>query len=169
MFQKSLLAGLLACVAASLVLAGPPLICHPHDIGSAKSLPWISDGTAKWDNPDPGYSVRRLSADTLNLLQPEMPVTVRLETLRRAAVYGLQDHAAALELLSALRVRSERRRDVLAYFDYGCFASALQEMKWWYKEDLSQGVQGAELVNTAAKLKHDPDMFSVLSTIESYR
>jgi len=37
-------AGLLALliVVAGVAFAGPPLICHAFDIGSAKSLPWIS-------------------------------------------------------------------------------------------------------------------------------
>src|ERR1700747_2427946 len=29
---------------AATVLAGPPLICHAIDIGSAQSLPWTSSG-----------------------------------------------------------------------------------------------------------------------------
>src|SRR5579872_5385312 len=92
MFRTVLLAGALTCVTA---FAGPPLICHPHDIGSAKSLPWKNDGANKWDNPDPNYSVGHLSADTLQLLTPGTPVIVRMETLRRAAIYGQQDHSAA--------------------------------------------------------------------------
>ena len=129
MFQRPLLAAMLTWAAASIALAGPPLICHPHDIGSAKSLPWKNDGSTKWDNPDPNYPIRQLSTDTLKLLDPGMPVVVRLETLRRAAVYGLQDHAAASELLAALRRRAEAGPDAMASFDYGCFLASLQQMK----------------------------------------
>jgi hypothetical protein len=167
MFHHTLLAGILTCAAASLALAGPPLICHPHDIGSAKSLPWKNDGTNKWDNPDPAYPVRQLSVDTLQLLQPAMPVVVRMETLRRAAIYGLQDHTAASELLAALRGRAKRDTGSLASFDYGCFLASLQQMKWWYKEDLSAGVDGSPFVEQALHSGHDPEVRAVLSLIQS--
>jgi hypothetical protein len=167
MYQKPLLAGVLACAAASIVFAGPPLICHPHDIGSAKSLPWKNDGTNKWDNPDPGYAVRQLSADTLRLLQPDMPVVVRMETLRRAAIYGLRDHAAASALLAALRERADGHPDALTSFDYACFLASLQQMKWWYKEDLSHGQDGSEYVKTAASLRNDPEIRPALALIQS--
>ena len=41
-FRLPLIAGLLcaALIAARPALAGPPLLCHPYDIGSAVSLPW---------------------------------------------------------------------------------------------------------------------------------
>lgn len=169
MFHKFLLAGSLAWAAASIALAGPPLICHPHDIGSAKSLPWTNDGTNKWDNPDPAYPVRQLSADTLRLLDAAMPVAVRRETLRRAAIYGLENHAAASELLAALRLRTEGQPDAMASFDYGCFLASLQQMKWWYKEDLSGGLDGSRYVKTAATLSSDPEINATLSLIQSYR
>ena len=170
MFLKSVLAGCVTLAAASIVLAGPPLICHAHDIGSAKSLPWKNDGTPNWNTPDPVYPVRQLSADTLRLLEPGTPVLVRMETLRRAAIYGMRDHAAARELLSGLMQRATRHPDAaMASFDYGCFLASLNQMKSWYKEDLSAGVDGSEYVKTAAALKPDPEIRSALTTIQSFR
>ena len=169
MFHRFLMAGLFAWAAASIAFAGPPLICHPHDIGSAKSLPWKHGNPDKWDNPDPSYPVRQLSADTLKLLAPGVPVVVRMETLRRAAIYGLQDHAAAVELLAALRRRAEGSPDAMGSFDYGCFLASLQQMKWWYKEDLSGGADAVGYVKTAASLNNDPEIRSALSLIASYR
>src|SRR5882724_6347749 len=67
-------------------LAGPPLICHPFDIGSARSLPWTGP---VWSRIDKNYNTDRLVEDTLGLLTPNTPVLVRLETLRRATVYCL--------------------------------------------------------------------------------
>src|SRR5438128_8750374 len=65
-------------------LAGPPLICHPFEIGDAKSLPWA--GSA-WRAVKVDYNINRLVDDTLALLSPETAPLVRMETLRRATVY----------------------------------------------------------------------------------
>jgi len=167
MLHRSFIAGWLTCAAVSVAFAGPPLICHPHDIGSAKSLPWTNDGTNQWDNPDPAYPVRQLSADTLRLLQPDMTVTVRMETLRRAAIYGLRDHAVASELLAALGRRAKDGQDALASFDYGCFLASLHQMKWWYKEDLTGGQDGAEYLKIAASLKNDSAIVSALALVQT--
>jgi len=48
-------------------LAGPPLLCHPFDIGAARSLPMARGG---WQAVDPTYDVLRLVADTLAILSP---------------------------------------------------------------------------------------------------
>jgi len=67
-------------------LAGPPLICHPIEIGNAKSLPWTG---ANWRDVKKDYDLNRLVADTLALLQPDTPVLARMETIRRATVYAV--------------------------------------------------------------------------------
>src|SRR5437667_464617 len=72
--------------------AGPPLICHPLDIGGAKSLPWIGGDRpsgADWRGVDPNYNLGQLVVDTLALLTPDTPVLVRMETMRRATVYAV--------------------------------------------------------------------------------
>src|SRR2546425_7803398 len=71
--------------------AGPPLICHPIEIGQAKSLPlidWNQKGTGRYD-------LRNLTRDTLAILNPSTPVLVRMETLRRATLYARQDPQVA--------------------------------------------------------------------------
>src|SRR5207248_3147310 len=78
-----------ALVAATPALAGPPLLCHPYDIGTAQSLPW--NETNSWFSGRPGYDVRHLISDTEELLTPETPVIVRMETLRCAVLYASQD------------------------------------------------------------------------------
>ena len=40
-----LLAFALVTLAAAPAIAGPPLVCHPYDIGNAASLPWDAQGT----------------------------------------------------------------------------------------------------------------------------
>src|SRR4051794_12294957 len=95
-------------------LAGPPLLCHPFDIGSARSLPW--DGSSSWWQGKSGYSLQNLVADTEALLTPSTPVIVRMETLRRAALYASLDGKVAAALLSALTARANAS-SVKALFD----------------------------------------------------
>src|SRR5262245_21187224 len=81
-------------------LAGPPLICHPVDIGTTRSLPW--DKGTGWDATSKGYDVSKLTEDVTGLLTAEAPVPFRRETLRRAAIYAARDPKAAAQLLNAL-------------------------------------------------------------------
>src|SRR5258707_15868712 len=97
------IAGALLVIAAP-ALAGPPLICHAIDIGAEQSLPWTSTG---WNlSGQEKYDVSRLVADTLALLTPSTPVLLRMETLRRATLYGQQRTAVAKELLLRLEART---------------------------------------------------------------
>ena len=104
-------------------LAGPPLICHPFNIGDAKSLPFEGPG---WSQVQPGYDTARLLDDTMALLTPETPVIVRMETLRRASLYARNDAHLAQALLDRVQARAsgikDERRDrtaLLAWFDLG--------------------------------------------------
>lgn len=112
-------------------LAGGPLICHPFEIADAASLPWGSgDG---WNTPEPGYDVGRLTTDTLDLLMSSTPTLVRMETLRRAAIYAFEDRSAARKLLARLqdRVRvaeAAGQNDYRPWFDSGYFAATLQQL-----------------------------------------
>src|SRR5207247_6330063 len=116
-----------AMIATSLLLAaiaqaGPPLICHTIEIGQAKSLPWI---THNWDvSGGDNYDTKNLARDTLEILAPDTPVLVRMETLRRATLYARKDPIAAKELLARLHARatspeSTGHPDALAWFDVG--------------------------------------------------
>jgi len=54
--------------------AGPPLICHPIEIGQAKSLPWVD-----WNRKVSGdYDLKNLTRDTLAILHSTTPVLVRM-------------------------------------------------------------------------------------------
>ncbi len=77
---------LLTAAVQQTALAGPPLICHPIEIGNAKSLPWAG---ANWRDVKKDYDLNRLVEDTLALLQPNTPVLERMETIRRATVYAV--------------------------------------------------------------------------------
>ena len=75
----------------TFAFAGPPLICHPIEIGQAKSLPWV-DFNHKGSMD---YDLKNLSRDTLAILNSRTPVLVRMETLRRATIYARMDQLTA--------------------------------------------------------------------------
>src|SRR5512145_3147906 len=98
--HRTVLPAVLVVAFATAALAGPPLLCHPYDIGNARSLPW--DGSRGWSGDLPDYKLERLIADTEALLTPSTPVIVRMETLRRASLYASRDRVIALQLLTRL-------------------------------------------------------------------
>lgn len=157
---NTFLAGLVAF--SSQALAGPPLICHPFEIEGAKSLPWA--GGTGFNTPDPAYDTGRLAEDTLKLLRSETPVIVRMETLRRAALYGVKDQRAEFELLARLTARAAGaeaggKQDTAALFDAGYLIETLKQAAWLYKRNLAEGLDGTALVLGAAS--HGMDAASV--------
>src|SRR5579872_3519059 len=151
------IAGYALSAALFTAQAGPPLICHPYDIGTAQSLPWGQGRDAVgFDNPDPNYNIKHLAADTMKILDSGAPVLVRMETMRRAALYGAKDHASAASLLTGLKQRAEAANpDALALFDYGYFAETLKQIVWAYKEDLTGGADGYSYVKRALAMRPD--------------
>lgn len=163
-FALSLVAAVLCF--ASIAQAGPPLICHTIEIGQAKSLPWISHS---WNlSGGENYDTKNLVKDTLEILGPDTPVLVRMETLRRATLYARADRFAAKELLAKLYARatsaqSSGHPDALAWFDVGYLA---ETYKQWIGQNLphmtdgmrmdpnpAAGVDGYALVNKAIALR----------------
>ena len=126
--HRVLTAFALALTVATPALAGPPLLCHPFDIGSARSLPW--DGRAGWFQGRADYPLTQLVADTEAILQPGTPVVVRMETLRRAAIYASHDPAVASALVDRLsaKARASAPGDALAALDAGYLIEALHQV-----------------------------------------
>jgi hypothetical protein len=124
----SLLFAALFAPAANIPSAalGPPTLCHPLDIGDARSLPW--DGGAFGAQAD--YDLTQLPQDTYDILLRSDDALVHVETLRRAAIYltGMGDRRAAPpaeareELLAALLQELEFDADV-----HGAEAKAARE------------------------------------------
>jgi hypothetical protein len=79
-------------VVCTPLLAGPPLICHPVEIGDAKCLPL-----------DGGYTG---TAEAIAILDAERDPLVHMETLRRATIAIGQDRTRALELAASLMSRA---------------------------------------------------------------
>jgi hypothetical protein len=146
--QKSL--GILTACAllAAPALAGPPLVCHPINIGSARSLPWTS---ASWKlSGDQSYDMTHLVSDTLALLGPDTPVLVRMETIRRAALYSQNNATVARELLAGLQKRATRgEHDALAAFDYGYLIETYRQLEMAFRMSRG-GASPGNWVNPAA-------------------
>ena len=147
--------------------AGPPLLCWPFEIGGAKSLPWSGDS---WREIKPDYDVNRLVEDTLSLLSPQTPVIVRMETLRRAVVYGTKDQIVAAELYARLRERAASadargKPDALALFDLGYLVETYKQAGMAFKDVfLVKGVNGYELVARASALSgRNPEISLLLA------
>jgi hypothetical protein len=135
---------------AAPVFAGPPLVCHPINIGSARSLPWTS---TTWSlSGDESYDVNHLVSDTLALLGPDTPVLVRMETIRRAALYSQSSADVARELLSELASRATRNeRDARAAFDYGYLIETYRQLEMAFR--MSRGGKNrGDWVNPAERL-----------------
>lgn len=176
-FRRALAALLFAVFLPLTVHAGPPLICHPYAIGDAHSLP---GGTKDHFGLSAGYDRANLVNDTLALLTPATPVIVRMETLRRAALYatnemsawrsnqpyGEADRALALDLLQKLRARAQAASDAtrpLALFDLGFYAETLRQTR------LDPALDGYELLAKAAELRPgDPDVQFALALASVY-
>ena len=127
----ALLAVVVVVVAASPAFAGPPLLCHPFDIGSARSLPW--DGTRGWSHASASYDISKLVADTEAILTPSTPVIVRMETLRRAAIYAVHEERVMKELFVRLMHRAQAaervgQADGLAFLDAAYLIGALHQL-----------------------------------------
>ena len=118
---------------ASFAAAGPPLICHPFTTGSdAPLLPWAEGN--RWHSPDPAYDRGNLVADTLSLLSTDAPILVRMENMRRAAIYADENPSMAAELLSAVveRTRSkpdDARAEALEWFDAGYLVETYRRLR----------------------------------------
>ncbi len=140
---------------AGTAIAGPPLICHAIDIGTAQSLPWTSSG---WNlSGQETYDVSRLVPDTLALLAPGTPVLVRMETLRRATLYAQKRTAVAMELLMRLEVRArENPKEALAAFDFGYLVECYSQASWLHQHtDWLKAPEGGETARAHVAMKID--------------
>jgi len=154
--KRSFVVALFLAFFAAPAFAGPPLVCHTFDIGNAKSLPWISHN---WNlTGSESFDSKKLSADTLAILDNNSTVLVHMETLRRAALYGQKDPLALKELLVRLVARSDSapaNAAALASFDLGYFAETLGQAQFLNKSagNPAQGIDAYALVRKALRLR----------------
>jgi len=144
----------------TFAFAGPPLLCHPIEIGQAKSLPWVEFN----HRGSTDYDLKNLSRDTLAILDSQTPVLVRMETLRRATIYARQDPQVAKELITRLQARAANsdaasRPDALAWFDVGYLAEAYKQWMGKGEPNPAAGLDGYSWVRKAISLRgSDPEM-----------
>ena len=175
-------------VAAVLLLqasafAGPPLICHPFNIGDAKSLPFQGPD---WSRVDPNYDVKHLLDDTAALLSPDTPVIVRMETLRRATLYSRNDARLASDLFERVKSRAAKYSDdntgreaLMAWFDLGYLTEtykqaaiisrsvAQHDKAFWNFAQAKPDLEGYTLVKKAIARGGGPEMEFAAALIAS--
>jgi hypothetical protein len=166
-FRTTLMTAVAAVAIAAPALAGPPLLCHPYQIGAAKSLPWV--GEKSWFEGSPDYKLQNLVADTEALLTPSTPVIVRMETLRRAAIYASTDPVVANALLKRFVNRAEASErsgspDALAYLDIAYLAGAFNEFTM-----LAGEREWASRGGVARQAKGSLDSYALISKSVSLR
>jgi hypothetical protein len=159
--RTTLFAVATAVAFAAPALAGPPLLCHPYDIGTAKSLPWV--GEKSWFEGQPDYKLENLVRDTEALLTPSTPVIVRMETLRRAALYASTDPTVANALLKRAINRAEASEmagqpDALAFLDAAYLAGAFNEITM-----MSQAKEFATRSAVAKQVRGSLDAYALIS------
>ena len=142
---------------STLAFAGPPLICHPLDIGQAKTLPWVDLNYHKGDG---SYDLKNLTRDTLAILDSDASPLVRMETLRRATIYARQDSLVAKELITRLQARAAKsERGAFDSFDFGYLIEAYKQ---WMRNDEpnpARNLDGYALVKKAIEARgSDPEM-----------
>jgi hypothetical protein len=154
--------------------AGPPLICHPYDIGNAKSLPWSG---SQWRDVKRDYPLNRLVDDTLALLTKDTPVIVRMETLRRAAMYtvwarydkevnyAVSDGQVATTLLARLMERAQSHQ-ALALFDAGYFIETWKNAA--PRTATTAMPNGYGMVQKASAMRHHDAAMEFAAAIISY-
>lgn len=171
--KSALVSVALVLLLGSAAQAGPPLLCHPFDIGNAKSLPFKGPD---WSGVQANYDVSRLVDDTLALLTPDTPVIVRMETMRRASIYARNNPEIADALLQRLRARvvglkDKERRDpeaLVAFFDLGYLVETYRQASWisqhaskpyWsFKQSDPKDLDGYALVTKAISRGGGPEM-----------
>ncbi len=139
------------------IQAGPPLICHPYDIGTAQSLPWGHGRDAVgFDNPDQNYNTKQLTADTLKILDPARRCLCAWKPCEGRHSMGRTTTPLSRRCSAKLKQRAESPNpSALALFDYGYFAETLKQIVWKYKEDLTTGADGYAFVKRALAMRPD--------------
>ena len=124
----ALIATILVATITLTSTAGPPLICHPFEIGNANCLPWGKD---RWEAPP--QLKRNLVEQVLDRLDATMPAIVRMETIRRAVIAAGNDGSVVgRELVTRLMARAldaeaAGRTEAMAWFDVGFLVQSMDQ------------------------------------------
>ena len=166
---RSLFALAALVVFAQPALAGPPLICHPFETEGGRQLAWgRATHPNNWNNPDRGYDIANLVADTTSVLTADAPILTRMENMRRATIYAMQDPVIAQALLKAVMGRAlATTSDSRAWFDAGYLIESYKqavhlrkdarpELRAWQAVDETIKVDGYNWVKKAMSIAGAP-------------
>jgi hypothetical protein len=149
-------------VFASVAVAGPTLICHPFNIGNAKSLPWTSHD---WNlTGGENFDTNNLTKETLSILDSSRVPLVHMETLRRATLYARKDRVAAKQLLLTLVARTETNesaadRNSFAFLDAAYLTEAYKQWLGEAGQNPANGLDGHAWMKKAVELRpSDPEL-----------
>jgi hypothetical protein len=142
-------------VEASAVRLGPPIICHPYEIGDCETLVW---GKSPLKGKR-GYDRKKLVKQTIGFLAQQEAAIERMETIRRAAIYVDGDRELGLELLSRLSWRAmdaeaAGKPSAAAWFDAAFLVACFDEVGPHVigQAGVSQGVAGYAWMERAIEL-----------------
>jgi len=174
MFRIALLVLLTGLGFARPALAGPPLVVHPYNIGTARSLPWAGrEGRTDYDRS-------HLFQDLDAVLSSSQSAIVHMETLRRAVIYARADRMVASDLLLRLihlAMLSEQSAtpNPLTYLDAAYMIEAIRQVDMLNEmafprvvalADLATGKDGAPWITKAIRLRpNDPALQLAASLI----
>ncbi len=160
---------LLLVLVALPAMAGPPAVCWQVEIGKAKSLPWGGgDLEARKD-----YDTRRVVKDALELLAPGMPVLVRMETIRRAAIYIDISAASQDALLKALMLRvldaeALGKPSALAWFDAGYAMGLFRHFQQFGRDGYPWVRKALKIRRTDAEMEYACAILTVTGKKETF-
>ena len=160
---QTVLAALIILTCSTQGFAGPPLICHPFQIDGAESIPW---GERPFDPPE-DISRDMLVETVLTQLNPDTPVLVRMETLRRATIWcgrgdSREGQALLMQLMGrALDAQAAGKEDAMAWFDAGFLAQSMDQNAVEFAQGvgIDRGVVGYAWIRRAIELRpNDPQI-----------
>ncbi len=160
---------LLLVLVALPAMAGPPAVCWQVEIGKAKSLPWGGgELEARKD-----YDTRRVVKDALELLAPGMPVLVRMETIRRAAIYIDISAASRDALLKALMLRvldaeALGKPSALAWFDAGYAMGLFRHFQQFGRDGYPWVRKALKIRRTDAEMEYACAILTVTGKKETF-
>jgi len=158
---------------ASVAVAGPPMICHPVDVGDAECLPWGSKPFEKAR----GFRTFELVEVTVKLLDGSSSPLAHMETLRRATLYCDNDTRLATRLFATLAARALSAEIAggsdagLALLDAGYLAQCYDQLN--VRTDLrfgsANGIVGYAWVQRSLELNPDDAEFEFAAAMMTAR
>ena len=128
-----------------------PSLIQGTPVSSPKAAEWLKNVLVKGstENGDKSMLLISVNNKSYSLMAGE-PVLVRMETLRRAALYSTESPAEGYELLARLLARS-RAGDKLSLFDAGYLVETFKQAHLANKPLLAAGIDGRVWVSEAIR------------------